>query len=100
VSKFDSGRKRPYTFTFTSSLKVPKKSLSLLDERRWQEMLNIEVQSSTVLSQIELCFICSRFSFFFAKLHSILLPLASVPCTGSPSCKYTAGMFPLSFFFC
>ena len=43
MSKFDSEWKRPHTFTFTSSLKEPKKSLSLLDERRWQEMLNIEV---------------------------------------------------------
>jgi hypothetical protein len=43
VSKFDSEWKRPCTFTFTSfSLKEPKKK-RLLNERRWPEMLNVEV---------------------------------------------------------
>jgi hypothetical protein len=78
VSKFDSEWKRPHTFTFTSSsLKELKKRL--LNERRWPEMLNIEVQSSTVLSQVELCFICPGFSFFVAKSHSI--PAACCICT-------------------
>ena len=42
-------------------------------------MLNIEVQSSTMLSQVELCFICPEFSFFFAKSCSI--PVACCICT-------------------
>jgi hypothetical protein len=36
-------------------------------------MLNesVEVRSSTMLSQVELCFICPQFFFFFAKSRSI-----------------------------
>jgi hypothetical protein len=60
--------------------------------------VELEVQSSTVLSQVELCFVCPEFIFFFAKSRSIP-DACSICAIGSPSCKYTAG-YVSSLFFC
>jgi hypothetical protein len=39
----------------------------------------VEVRSSTVLSQVELCFICPQFSvFFFVKLRHLLFCLCTI----------------------
>ena len=64
-------------------------------------MLNVEkkyvkVRSSTVLSQVELCFICPQFSVFFLLSRGICY-VASAPYASSPSCS--AGTFSLCLFF-
>jgi hypothetical protein len=48
-----------------------------------------------VLSQIELCFICLKFSVLFAKLCSISVASALL---AHPSASILLGIFPLSFF--
>jgi len=96
----DSAWKRPRTFTFTSSsFKKPMKCWTLKFEVQ-HSMFNI--QCSTVLSQLELCFICPQFSFFLLSraccLHRTLAhPPASLLVSwmqSATSCKDEESQIP------
>jgi hypothetical protein len=62
------------------------------------EVRKFNVQRSTVLSQVELCFICPQCSFFSAKSRSILLPLCRTPT--HPPLSTLLVRFLLILFYC
>jgi hypothetical protein len=67
-------------------------------------MLNVELQvrSSTMLSQVELCFICPQFSFFPLSRTVACLPLRRVPAHPPASLlvRFLFVFFFADFLFC